>query len=232
MNRLPRRYNINAPRNDVGFTLVELLIVMTIVVILAVIAVSIFNSAGVLNKARDAQRKKDLSRIKIAFEEFYNDKSCYPSQDFAAILNSVSSCQSKVFSQWLSIWPCDPNKTPYTVIVEGACPKSYKVVTILENKKDSALDINQGAVYPITIGSGVTLNPAHYGVTSSNVSLFEKYENPLCKRGGCYTVTDAHIDPNSWNGTTNGCVNNFYTKCATGWPIDECIADCCGVGCQ
>jgi len=74
--------------------------VMTLLVILAVMMVGIFNSTAIFNKARDAQRKKDLGRIKIAFEEYYNDKGCYPGQDFMAELSSVVSCNTKVFSPW------------------------------------------------------------------------------------------------------------------------------------
>jgi prepilin-type N-terminal cleavage/methylation domain-containing protein len=213
-----------------GFTLVELLIVMTIVVILAMIAISIFNASGVLNKARDAQRKKDLSRIKVAFEEYFNDKGCYPSEtEYVSELNKKTNCQTNIFSQWLSIWPCDPNKTPYTVIVEGTCPKSYKVVAILENKNDSTLDVNKSVTYPITIGPGVTLNPAHYGVTSSNVNLFEKYVNPRCAENICYYKT-LTVDTPNWQTNTIMCVKTLYTLCAKGATIDDCLVDCCQAG--
>ena len=57
-------------RDNKAFTLVELLVVMTILVILTTMMIGIFNAIGITNKGRDAQRKKDLNRIKVAFEEY------------------------------------------------------------------------------------------------------------------------------------------------------------------
>ncbi|MFA6521311.1 MAG: type II secretion system protein [Candidatus Gracilibacteria bacterium] len=49
-----------------GFTLVELLIVLTIVAVLAVATVLILNPAEILKKSRDTQRMSDLGSIKSA----------------------------------------------------------------------------------------------------------------------------------------------------------------------
>ncbi|MFA6521309.1 MAG: type II secretion system protein [Candidatus Gracilibacteria bacterium] len=49
-----------------GFTLVELLIVLTIVAVLAVATVLILNPAEILKKSRDTQRMSDLASIKSA----------------------------------------------------------------------------------------------------------------------------------------------------------------------
>jgi len=65
-----------------GFTLVELLIVMAILLMMATMMVGTLNSVGIFNKARDARRKKDIGRIKIAFEDYYNDKGCYKSDEW------------------------------------------------------------------------------------------------------------------------------------------------------
>ncbi len=233
MNRLPR-----FARNDVfksGFTLIELLIVMTIIVVLAVIMVSIFNATGVLNKARDAQRKKDLGRIKIAFEEYYNDKGCYPNSVLVTELNTKSRCRTDIFSPWLSNWPCDPNGNPYTVTTEGGedcsngLPNKYRVLTILENKQDSTLRPSQGTGNAVILGNGITLNPTHYGVSSSNINWNDKWISQLCVVGGtgCFWKTSDM----SWNATT-GCVSNQFFICARGWSDDSCQVDCCGSGCN
>ena len=44
-----------------GFTLVELLIVMAILLMMATMMVGTLNSVGIFNKARDARRKKILA---------------------------------------------------------------------------------------------------------------------------------------------------------------------------
>lgn len=59
-----------------GFTIVELLIVIVVIGILAAITVVTFGSAQ--QKARDSQRKTDVTAIVKALEQHYVDKGFYP----------------------------------------------------------------------------------------------------------------------------------------------------------
>ena len=59
-----------------GFTLVELLIVVSVISILTVMAMA--NFAGGTSKARDAQRKSDLRAVREALEQYRQDKGSYP----------------------------------------------------------------------------------------------------------------------------------------------------------
>jgi len=224
-----------AAGREAAFTLVELMIVVSIIIIMAVMMVSIFNATGVLNKARDAQRKKDVGRIKVAFEEYFNDKGCYPNQTIVDSLNMSTNCGKNVFSPWLSLWPCDPNKSPYRVVVENpdysTCNKWYKVLVNLENKKDS--DIPAGWYNPqsfLVIGVGISIQSVNYGVSSSNINWFDKWVDPRCATGGQGCL----VRPiNSTYGTAGtGCVSNAYNICASGWPSDTCQVACCGAGCH
>lgn len=116
-----------------GVTLIEITIVVTILAILMIAAVSTLNPIYQMKKGHDATRRKDLKRISIAFEEFYNDKGCYPDQDK---INGLD-CGSHEFYQ-LNPWPCDPNGTTYDVIVspDGSdCPTGFIVTTKLETEK-------------------------------------------------------------------------------------------------
>ena len=63
-------------KQNSGFTLIELLVVITIMSILTVITVSQFQSAR--QKARDVQRKSDLSSVTKALEMYYADYGRFP----------------------------------------------------------------------------------------------------------------------------------------------------------
>jgi len=59
-----------------GFSLIELLIVISIMAILASLALSAFSTAR--KQARDTQRKSDLTQYKTALESYYTAKNSYP----------------------------------------------------------------------------------------------------------------------------------------------------------
>src|SRR3990167_1827290 len=59
-----------------GFTLVELLVVITILSIVSSIGYVNFNIAQ--DKGRDAKRKQDLKAVRTALVSYYQDKGEYP----------------------------------------------------------------------------------------------------------------------------------------------------------
>lgn len=61
-----------------GFTLLEILIFIALFAILAVAVFVLMDPFSQIKKANDAKRKKDLDTLKKAFEDYYNDKGCYP----------------------------------------------------------------------------------------------------------------------------------------------------------
>ena len=148
-----------------GLTLVEILVVTAVLSAMIIATIMAIDPIGAMAKARDAQRKKDLNRIKVAFEDYMNDRSCYPSQSIVDSLSSAANCKTGIFSPWMTSWPCDPNGSPYPLVVgdDANCPKWYKIMTYLENKNDLQIS-DQGG---IGLGVGVSVN---YGVASGNVS--------------------------------------------------------------
>jgi len=64
--------------NNFGFTLVELLIVITLISILAVAIVATLNPVEQVNRARDAKYKNDASEYLAAIERYYASTQDYP----------------------------------------------------------------------------------------------------------------------------------------------------------
>jgi len=214
-----------------GFTLVEILIVMAILVVMMVMAVGIFNSAGVFNKARDARRKKDIGRIKVAFEEYYSDKGCYPSVGIGSSLVDQLNCGSRiVFNPWLLPWPCDLNGSPYQIVVEtfltgSGCPKWFKILTKLENRNDPGIPSGWYEGIPVSLGGGYTVETTNFGVSSTNVDWYDEVIGPDCVAyGGCYHQPDVGIC-----NAINSCI---WPNCYLGVCKSSCLVSCCGEGCN
>ena len=64
-------------KSDSGFTLIELLIVVTLVVILASMGMVQYQNS--VQRSREAVLKEDLFRMRDAIDQYYADKSSYPS---------------------------------------------------------------------------------------------------------------------------------------------------------
>lgn len=138
-----------------GFTLIELLVSMGIIAVLTGMAVFNFNQARM--RARDVQRKNDLSQMQKALELYKNDNGgIYP--DSLGVNQSVltdGEYSSKVFND-----PKDPTGDgwPAYAYTRGVTNKTYTITTCLENKTDTTRVVpsvpcsvtNAGVVYQIT----------------------------------------------------------------------------------
>jgi general secretion pathway protein G len=60
-----------------GFTMIELMVVMTIMVVLATIGLAQYRQSIV--RTREAVLKEDLFRMRDAIDQYYADKNVYPS---------------------------------------------------------------------------------------------------------------------------------------------------------
>lgn len=115
-----------------GFTLVELLIALAIIAIMAALVISYFISQS--SKARDAQRKSDLDRIRIAVEEYEKDHNCYP-------LSSLVVCDpGNGLQPYISKIPCDPttHASYYYEPENSVCPSWYRLYSKLDYTADPA----------------------------------------------------------------------------------------------
>lgn len=109
-------------KSQKGFTLLELLIVISIIGILATLVV--VNLGGARGSARDAQRMSDLKTIQTALEAYFNDYGCYPAGNSQDCLNRVdwnssvtsnseqwSTLESALVPRYLAQVPEDPANT-------------------------------------------------------------------------------------------------------------------------
>jgi general secretion pathway protein G len=78
-----------------GFTLIELMIVMSLIVILASIGLAVYTNS--VTKAKESVLKEDLFRMRDAIDQYYSDKAKYP-----------SSLQDLVSEKYLRSIPVDP----------------------------------------------------------------------------------------------------------------------------
>ena len=74
----------NRQRNHAGFTMIELLVVMTLVIILASISMTQYRNTQ--TRAAEAVLKEDLFRMRDAMDQFYADKNKWPA-DLAELVS-------------------------------------------------------------------------------------------------------------------------------------------------
>ena len=109
-------------KNQAGFTLVELLIVISIIGVLSALLMA--NFIGVRQRAKDAQRKSDLRQIQSALELYKSDSdsSTYASSVPNASCNGfpslvASDCSSTVYMRKV---PLDPLGSDYKYIYNSS----------------------------------------------------------------------------------------------------------------
>lgn len=164
-----------------GFTLIELIITMSVLGVVIGSVVFILNPLEQFQKARDAQRKNDLAQIQRALETFYNDFGRYPENTTNYKIDGdpgtgVSEIDwGNSWTPYIATLPKDPVSTRR--FVYSATSQSYRIYASLERgSKDSDTCKSDGSVCDnapptATFPCGSTSNEiCNYGVSSPNVS--------------------------------------------------------------
>lgn len=88
------RARFTRARRD-GFTLIELMVVMALIVVLASIGLTLY--ANSVTRAKESVLKEDLFRMRDAIDQYYADKGKYP-----------ATLQDLVSDKYLRTIPADP----------------------------------------------------------------------------------------------------------------------------
>lgn len=128
-------FTLNKLRNQRGFTIVELLIVIVVIGILALLVVTTYG--GIQAKARDSQRQSDLAAIQTQVEAFYANNNYYPT---AANINDATwrtTNMKSIDAEALK----DPKGTASTLSTSAASAtndSSYGYVATYDDDGDTA----------------------------------------------------------------------------------------------
>lgn len=173
-----------------GFTLIELVVSIGILAILAVFVLAQLNPVEQFKKARDGERKSDISQIQKALEQYYQDHGSYPTstnvykiQDFSG--NPVDWGGASGWTPYLNVVPADPDNTRSYVYYAFNSGQSYRLYASLErgpsdvstcqasvtNCRNNPTSVQYcsctGIPVGATCGSGKVCN---YGVSSPNTT--------------------------------------------------------------
>ena len=125
-----------------GFTMIELLVVMTLIVILATMGMTQYKTSQVY--AREAVLKEDLFRMRDAIDQYYADKGQYPSTIDALVSDGyLRKVPDDPFTKSNSSWqtvPAEPDPANPTAEPGVYDIKSGSDQTALDGTKYSDWD--------------------------------------------------------------------------------------------
>lgn len=179
--------------NKKGFSLVELLVVVTIIAILSVVAYTAVG--GQTAKARDARRKQDLNSLQTALEIYIQNNPAYPpSPDGLASSTTLAPLTASINGQpkILDKIPTDPftfvdpvtfatRIQSYIYVTNGS---SYQLATTLENAKG----LDNDRAYVVGNGTGLLMLavvPGRQDTSSGTAAACADAAAPITDGGTC-----------------------------------------------
>lgn len=194
-------------KKNLGFTLLEVVIVLTVVVMLAVSVLWSFQKQR--SRGVDGRRKADLKNLQVILEDYFNDKGCYPT-------SAEMSCDPGTSLQpYITKLPCEPG-TKNSYFYEpgpGSCPLWYNLYTNVEDTTDQTIGRNCCAG---SCGPNLAYN---WKVSSPDQPCGLAAEYYGCIEGACVRLPYAdYCRPNTQEPDCGG-----PGRCAPGGGGQECL---------
>ena len=143
-----------------GFTLVELLVTISVISVLTGMMLRVINIEDLNRKSRDSQRMSDAKKIQTALELYYVDKRAYVKSSTTgaaeiAIDGSASDLLTPalVNGQYIDKMPTDPKKASGLNYLYSSDGTTYKLRIPLEFSGSSNLNQCTGNNPYSTLGS-------------------------------------------------------------------------------
>jgi general secretion pathway protein G len=136
-----------------GFSLVEILVVTSIISLMASIVVSALSTASL--KSRDAKRAASVRELKTALELYYNENGTYPSVAGDNVGTAVTNLAVPL-NPYLKTIPTDPTTGVWQYVRAAANDPNYKYGLYIYREAAGAY-----------CGTGMAFNPGWWGIGSS-----------------------------------------------------------------
>lgn len=152
-------------RRQAGFTLIEILVVISVIGILAGLLLT--NFVGVRERAADTSLKNDLRQLKTALRLYYNDVGSYPDAGAGATIQGCgspagTSVCADAFSSGTTVYM---NELPADFAYYSDGIDSFLLVATLANASDDDITASVNRCDPASRGYfGQTVGPTDYFV--------------------------------------------------------------------
>ena len=222
-----------------SFTIVELLIVISIVTVVSVAFLILLNPFKQVTKSWDGKRKQELATLQKTFQDFYSDNNSFPVNtdvcyDAVVVENGTCSCHicgqesaKTAFPPYLQRLPCDPQHRKFDYLYQYNCTDRnwFKVFTYLDKDDPAAATAAASNSYNFTATSG-NIDPAPYPTISTLPREPMITPTPVfCSEGTttCYILNHGIYE----------CKSCSLCNCQTYCTVNEYfIGSCDGQSCQ
>jgi len=239
-------------KRKLGFTLVEILIVIGLVVLLSITVLALLNSKNLIQKANSSKKKFELNTLRRTFEEYLNDKEFFPTGEdvcYDEISQSGNSCSchicglknTNLFSNYMPKLICDPENPQYDYLYEFDCssgnPSWYRICAYLplEDKEKnlkynygvSSNNIDASKCFDKIASIGTNLNTPTQTQTLTITNSPSKNptitEYPITYPTPTIVIPENTPNCNLYSGPFYCIDNNICNICGN---IENCIASC------